>query len=135
MKISHRASPRNRSSRSSRPLTGERFTAGSGSAATLTCAGVPALPASSGSAIRSAMDVIWNRLKQGGFGTRTGPRTVSADSTGPMVAGKLRRLQITKVLAAPGATLRLCSKDDDEERSSDRLSRPGVWFHEFFRYY
>src|ERR1700761_4180111 len=64
MKISHRASPRNRSSRNSRPLTGERVTAGSGSAATLTCAGVAALPASGGSAIRSAMDVIWNRLNK-----------------------------------------------------------------------
>ena len=67
MKISHKASPRNRSSLNSRSpaagneISGFEATAASGAMAS-------AAPASGGPAIRSAMEVIWHRSSTGLLG-------------------------------------------------------------------
>src|ERR1700737_2739377 len=88
MKISQSASPRNRSTRSSRslPIGSEMAgteTAGAG-AASLAIAS--AASARGGPAIRSAMDVIWHRLEQVGFRRLHDTK----DSIDPGVASKIR---------------------------------------------
>src|SRR5437868_14136785 len=106
MKISHSASPRNRSSRNSRSApTGSR-TPGSDAAGAVAVsrAIAPALPASGGPKIRSAMDVIWHRL---GLGPRR--KIVS-----------VRNLQ-AKICGGPGGRAfgpELCWNDES----------PAIWF-------
>src|ERR1700730_12014264 len=64
MKISHSASPRNRSSRSSRsPPTGNEIAGNEAAAAAASRAIASVGPASGGPATRSAMVVIWHRLE------------------------------------------------------------------------
>src|SRR6476620_2341226 len=66
MKISHSASPRNRSSRSSRsPPTGIEMAGTAAGAIVASGAIVSASPARGGPEIRSAMDVIWHRVEVG----------------------------------------------------------------------
>src|ERR1700736_49597 len=88
MKISHSASPRNRSRRNSRsPPTGIEIAGTEAAGARASRTGAFASPARGGPSIRSAIEVIWHHLGQVGFARRPG----SGDSIGPGPAGKLRR--------------------------------------------
>src|ERR1700730_4462833 len=87
MKISHSASPRNRSSRSSRsPPAGNKIAGtDAADAAAVSRTTASAAPASGGPAIRSAIDVIWHRFSTGRLytlarqeGTRQEGKSVSA---------------------------------------------------------
>src|SRR4051794_3495602 len=93
MKISHSASPRNRSSRSSRsPPTGiemavdETVRADAASPAIAS-----AVSASLDPEIRSAMDVIWHHFEVGSCACSI-RKIASADTTSPRVASKIAGL-------------------------------------------